>query len=563
MPTHLTPAEAGELVFVGLPVPVCVLDAAGHLAAMNPAAERFWAVRFAHVAGQPAADVLGVRRLDGDGDPWPDILRDGGGRVPCRITGRDGITHVAAVAAARLQDGRHTVLGVVAEEEAPSWALTDAVSGLPNRLAWRQERERWLTRAGAAVLFDLDDLKETNDLYGHRTGDLALQAVGRALRAQLPAEGLALRWGGDEFLALLDGVGEAEARAWAERVAAWAAEEGRDLPVPPRLSRGAASFAPGEVDEAIAQADEALYTARGALLPAASGARIVLTREGQRLAAAPTDDAPAPDYAAGFTAGFDTCFRAAFRRAVEEAQRFVAFAAPTAGCAAIELGAGAGRIAIDGGLAEAIGPSGQLLATDPSAAQLGVLRRRLAEAGLGWVRTLRTRAEALPVASGCADLVIGSTFLHFTDHAAAIREAARVLRPGGLLVVDCPLPPEWPPFWRTVMAPIDEEAARRGLRVHPVVPPEAAIRAAVAAAGLRTVREASETETYESPDPVLAQAFVRQIGGIRLLLRGWPAELQERLEEEVLGRIPRLWDAHPPEDRAIPWRRLFLAAEKA
>ena len=59
---------------------------------------------------------------------------------------------------------------------------------------------------------DLDALKAVNDTFGHAAGDAAIRAVARAIRQIVRADDLVFRWGGDEFLAVLFGVSEEEAR---------------------------------------------------------------------------------------------------------------------------------------------------------------------------------------------------------------------------------------------------------------------------------------------------------------------------------------------------------------
>jgi diguanylate cyclase (GGDEF)-like protein len=65
---------------------------------------------------------------------------------------------------------------------------------------------------GTAVFADIDNLKSINDQFGHAAGDQAIRACASSIRAHIRADDLLFRWGGDEFLVLLLGVSEADAR---------------------------------------------------------------------------------------------------------------------------------------------------------------------------------------------------------------------------------------------------------------------------------------------------------------------------------------------------------------
>lgn len=111
-------------------------------------------------------------------------------------------------------------------------AYSDALTGLSNRLAFRElldKRLRELQGAGRqlALLFaDIDDFKRINDTLGHEAGDeVLLQVAGRIERivgGHAGAEGCVARFGGDEFVVLLeaghDGAGT-DVRALAKRLA--------------------------------------------------------------------------------------------------------------------------------------------------------------------------------------------------------------------------------------------------------------------------------------------------------------------------------------------------------
>jgi len=88
-------------------------------------------------------------------------------------------------------------------------AATDALTGLPNARALRDSLKQMVAQAVrselplAAVLCDLDNFKQINDLYGHDKGDQALAAASAAMRKVLRTSDLAGRYGGEEFLILL------------------------------------------------------------------------------------------------------------------------------------------------------------------------------------------------------------------------------------------------------------------------------------------------------------------------------------------------------------------------
>jgi diguanylate cyclase (GGDEF)-like protein len=109
-----------------------------------------------------------------------------------------------------------------------SWRLTeqeslrDGLTGRPNRVALLQGLDRTLARKGTrtALLFiDLDNFKDSNDAFGHHTGDALLIALAGRLEAQLRPGDLLARLGGDEFsIVLTDLLDDDDALNIAERI---------------------------------------------------------------------------------------------------------------------------------------------------------------------------------------------------------------------------------------------------------------------------------------------------------------------------------------------------------
>ena len=106
---------------------------------------------------------------------------------------------------------------------------------------------------------DVDHLKATNDTEGHDAGDRVLIAVGGALRANLRAYDLVFRYGGDEFVCALFGLGLADATRRMASVNVALAGPGE----PRSVSIGLAELRPEDSpDDLVGRADDELYRSR-------------------------------------------------------------------------------------------------------------------------------------------------------------------------------------------------------------------------------------------------------------------------------------------------------------
>ena len=100
----------------------------------------------------------------------------------------------------------------IAEAKLLRQALTDELTGLPNRRAFLERLTQNVALAGSetlsfAVLFiDLDGFKAVNDRMGHAAGDLLLQEVAKRLRSRIREVDTLARLGGDEFTIMLTGM---------------------------------------------------------------------------------------------------------------------------------------------------------------------------------------------------------------------------------------------------------------------------------------------------------------------------------------------------------------------
>ncbi len=103
-------------------------------------------------------------------------------------------------------------------------ALTDPLTGLPNRAAYMQrvelEEKRWrrFRQPVTLLIWDIDYFKKINDRFGHSSGDKALSFIGRLLISSVRATDFVARYGGEEFVMLLVGSDEADALSVAQEI---------------------------------------------------------------------------------------------------------------------------------------------------------------------------------------------------------------------------------------------------------------------------------------------------------------------------------------------------------
>ncbi|SEP02764.1 putative bifunctional diguanylate cyclase/phosphodiesterase [Trujillonella endophytica] len=149
-------------------------------------------------------------------------------------------------------------------------ALTDALTGLPNRAAFTVALEEAVagTGAGRWLLFlDLDDFKVVNDGIGHAGGDELLRHAAARMLGALREDDLCARLGGDEFAVLLSDATQEEARRVGERLVELLSAP---ITLDGRLARvgasvGLAWIEPGVAGaEVVRQADVAMYAAKAA-----------------------------------------------------------------------------------------------------------------------------------------------------------------------------------------------------------------------------------------------------------------------------------------------------------
>ena len=156
-------------------------------------------------------------------------------------------------------------------EETQEDAYTDELTGLPNLRYFNGFIERELKRSGRAgqpltmLMMDLEQFKEVNDKFGHKTGNRILIEIAHFLRDQLRDSDTCVRYAGDEFIAVLPRVGREQSKKAIRRI-----QEALDAnqmmvdehnSVQVGISIGAASFPEDgrQADLLLVVADQAMY----------------------------------------------------------------------------------------------------------------------------------------------------------------------------------------------------------------------------------------------------------------------------------------------------------------
>jgi len=150
-------------------------------------------------------------------------------------------------------------------------AVTDSLTMVFNRRGFEDFAEKVVASSKgqrqSLILFDLDDFKAINDMYGHHAGDAVLEQVGSLLRDHVRASDAAVRLGGEEFAVLLFDLSPSEVYEIAERLREEIANirfEDRPLRrLTVTASMGVVELQSGEsLDQALRRADELMYTAK-------------------------------------------------------------------------------------------------------------------------------------------------------------------------------------------------------------------------------------------------------------------------------------------------------------
>jgi diguanylate cyclase (GGDEF)-like protein/PAS domain S-box-containing protein len=264
---------------------VCAIAADGNLTFVNPAAADMIELPPGVVASddstspgvQPAPDFLLVPALEAMRTGR--TIREDDARFRSR---NHGTIPVAYTASAVMSDGvpsgaviafRDITERKAFEDELHHHAFYDSLTGLANRRLLVERLDQALRRSAldrkthALVFVDVDRFKGINDSLGHVTGDEFLVGISARMKATVRGGDLLARFGGDEFVVLLEDVAGVDEAVIAARRICVAVEQPMILPdgyeMVATVSLGIALTEPGKsADDVLRDADVAMYEAK-------------------------------------------------------------------------------------------------------------------------------------------------------------------------------------------------------------------------------------------------------------------------------------------------------------
>ncbi|MGO1078701.1 methyltransferase domain-containing protein [Inquilinus sp. CA228] len=210
-------------------------------------------------------------------------------------------------------------------------------------------------------------------------------------------------------------------------------------------------------------------------------------------------------------------------------------AALAAGERVIEAACGSGLVTRE--IARAVGPSGEVVATDLSQAMVDLTARGCAADGLGWVETARMAADDLAVAEGRFDAAVCALGLMYVpDPRGAIRSMRRAVRAGGRVVATV-----WGQRrncgWAEIFPIVDARVASEVCPLFFASGAPGALGGDFAAAGLGDIRERRQQERLEFPDARALLSAMLIGGPVALAVKRFTPEILAEVEAEFLHSV--------------------------
>lgn len=275
----ITPALAARQIINTMREGLLVVDRDGAIRLVNDAAADMFGTARANLLGAQGTEI-DSRLTDSSLDRL--VGSDDVSLSEASYRRRDGDTGTAIVSVSRLRDRRGEWVGTVyifhditerkhAEEQIRYLAFHDVLTGAANRSVLMDRLSQAMAQARrdgstvALIFIDLDGFKGVNDTRGHDAGDVLLRDIADQIRGLLREGDTLARVGGDEFVALLPRVHDAdEAEQVAKRMLSRLSERATAQAAGVAASLGIAMY-PQDGEDAetlLRRADAAMYEAK-------------------------------------------------------------------------------------------------------------------------------------------------------------------------------------------------------------------------------------------------------------------------------------------------------------
>jgi len=153
--------------------------------------------------------------------------------------------------------------------------ITDWLTGIHNRRHFERILGLWIKNRRhdpfCLLFFDIDDFKNVNDTYGHKTGDDVLVKTTSVISSRIRDEDIFARWGGEEFVVLFTGININKGRELAERLRKAVEDNPLGEAGKVTISIGVVQYRRGEngegnesIEDFVTRADEKMYDAKRA-----------------------------------------------------------------------------------------------------------------------------------------------------------------------------------------------------------------------------------------------------------------------------------------------------------
>jgi ubiquinone/menaquinone biosynthesis C-methylase UbiE len=187
--------------------------------------------------------------------------------------------------------------------------------------------------------------------------------------------------------------------------------------------------------------------------------------------------------------------------------------------------------------AERVGPTGRVIGTDISEEMVRLASQRAQALGLGNLSFLRADMESPVLPAGELDAAVSVFGLMFAaSSAAALRELARVLKPGGRVAVTV-----WGRRslcgWAEIFPIVDKRVTSDVCPLFFSLGVPGALAAALTSAGFTDVREERETAILEWPDDETTADVMLRGGAVALAYKKFTPEVQAEVRRELLDSI--------------------------